>query len=192
MTTTDAPVTVEQCDRDRAAGTTASFQYRESILAGEQDTGRLVQAFARHRLAALASAPAGHEVRHGLGPHALVFEDDADGFAPVAILRGGCVYIQQREAQITLSPDVADRLAAALAHPPAAVGERAWAGVVATNPRQSADDTDEDGNPCWYIEIQSVGGHSVVATIYGGSPKEVQSRADAILALQSPPAKVEG
>ncbi len=79
------------------------------------------------------------------------------------------------------------------ARPRAAVGERdnAWAGVIATDPCQSAGEYDEDGNPCWYIEIQSIGGHSIVATIWGGSPEEVQARADTILALQSPPAKVE-
>lgn len=59
--TNDAPVTVEQCDRDRAADHLAALgqinaQFR--IRTGMADEHSLVQTLARHRLAALASAPA--------------------------------------------------------------------------------------------------------------------------------------
>jgi len=54
-------------------------------------------------------------VAHGLGKHAQTFEDRGeDGFAPVSVLCGGCVYIQQGGNQITMSPDVAERLAASI------------------------------------------------------------------------------
>ncbi len=84
-----------------------------------------------------------------------------------------------------------DRIVEALAHPRPAL-DREWSGVVANDPCQSADETDEDGNPCWYIEIQSIGGHSIIATIWGASPEQVQTRADAILARATPPASLPG
>lgn len=56
------------------------------------------------------------EAERGLGPHALTFAEDNDvGFSPVFMLRGRLVFIRQGNAQVTMSADVADRLAAALA-----------------------------------------------------------------------------
>lgn len=130
-----------------------------------------------------ASAPPGDGVERELTP------------TLIASARGHLANVKAHgnaEANACLVFEAVLDAAAALARPRAAVGERAWDNVVATEPCQSADETDEDGNSCWYIEIQSVGGHSIVATIWGGSPEEVQSRVDAILGLQSPLAKVEG
>ena len=58
--TNDAPVTVEQCDRDLYA--LIAPDMCALILDGELDQHRELQAIARHRLAALTSAPAGDGV----------------------------------------------------------------------------------------------------------------------------------
>lgn len=61
--TNDAPVTVEQCDRDRAREyedwlDNLSISQTRAYTRGDYDD-RLPELFARHRLAAFASAPAG-------------------------------------------------------------------------------------------------------------------------------------
>lgn len=60
--TTDAPVTVEQCDRSEAAAIHRHFwAYAEAcdVENGRADGDYVLGIIARHRLAALASAPAG-------------------------------------------------------------------------------------------------------------------------------------
>lgn len=127
----------------------------------------------------------------------LAFDEIVEAMRPlsaVAIDKTNCTTDPDK---VKAARDAGADAFAALAHPrPAldreAVGEREWSGVVANDPCQSADETDEDGNPCWYIEIQSIGGHSIIATIWGASPEQVQTRADAILALATPPARLSG
>lgn len=64
---------------------------------------------------------------------------------------------------------------------------------VATEPRTSEGDEDEDGNPVWCVEIQTIGGWSVVATVWGGRPGEASARGQAILAaLSETPPSQEG
>ena len=94
------------------------------FLQNVEHTRRAARAAARTRPHS-PLAPTVDAVHHGLGSYSMTFRDEGeDGFSPVEMLRAGCVYIQQGSAQITMSPGVADRLAAALARPRAAVGER--------------------------------------------------------------------
>lgn len=163
-TTNGAPVTVEQCDRERAGDLyerahpfdpccppkTVARKMRE----GKLDDGQYVQDFARHRLAALASAPAG------------------DGLVEAAFKEGIATGYQCGKADENttdewhaawLASDAS--VAAALARPRAAVGEQ-----------QVLDEL-----------IVQFGREGIALTQEIYAPV-----ARAILALQSPPAKVEG
>lgn len=63
---------------------------------------------------------------------------------------------------------------------------------VTAEPVQSVDDTDEDGNPVWSCEIQTVGGWSVAAQVWGASADEACRRADAArIALAVTQARVD-
>jgi hypothetical protein len=120
--TNDAPVTVEQCDREAAADHLAALgqinaQFR--IRTGMADEHSLVQTLARHRLAALASAPAGDGVPNGwrLVP---IEPDDAMLDAGVLDVRAEVSYHDVEgiwSAMLAAAPT-------ALARPRAAVGER--------------------------------------------------------------------
>lgn len=180
MTTTDAPEIVEATDLDRSAGHEIMRMARGFAVKLPHDEHWAIQLAARHRIAALASAPAGH----GLGPHALTFNDEGeDGFSPVAMLRGGCVYI-----------------VAALAHPRPAVDREAVAAIIAPLAFRSLDriaadwtswmEREHPNNPTLSGQILSL-----AQSDYDGSEgarSHALSIADAILALATPPASSPG
>ncbi len=143
--TNDAPVTVEQCDRDLYA--LIAPDMCALILDGELDQHRELQAIARHRLAALASAPAGDGVEAA--------SDD-----------GPCTDCYDTGVTIQTERPCSCG-AAALARPRAAVGERD------SILRQAAQEAYRVCAETRHVQL-------------GDKAR------DAILALQSPPAKVEG
>lgn len=123
--TNDAPVTVEQCDREAAASCVVPRKVKAAILAGERDESSTVQAFARRRLAALASAPAGDGVDMAkyadmtIDEKANAMADDCvgDGWELVGYFREKA---RQAQANADSTRDAVTRLV--LARPRAAVG----------------------------------------------------------------------
>ena len=57
------------------------------------------------------------------------------------------------------------------------VTEAGDACFIAADPVASPDEVDEDDNPLWTAEVQTVGGWSVVATVWGASPEQASARA---------------
>ncbi len=193
--TNDAPVTVEQCDRDFAADILDfiaglrswpdEIQHTADVMRqgakGRLKFRPLVEMLARHRLAALASAPAGDGVEQELRA--------ALGVARRAIVQAAKDTLWCDDAP---AETVVDRIDAALARPRAAVGEqsREWwtlEWIAAQRPpvhmkpmRGSQDfDTAEAVLAFWR-------GKPADST-YVGLTRHVQTST-----LQSPPAKVEG
>lgn len=153
MTTTDAPVTVEREAIERAIKATEYKYFGDYEMSDDQREAVdvLVQA-ARHRLAALASAPAGDGVVQQVKD----------------ILRGpdGEEYTDHgMEDAFFRWPVIERAIAAALARPRAAVGEQSREAIEAVIHRR----------------FPNADAQTVIATA-----REVA------LALQSPPAKVEG
>ena len=77
-----------------------------------------------------------------------------------------------------------------LSHTPAKAGEDGVreaedACFIAADPVASPDDVDEDDNPLWTAEVQTVGGWSVVATVWGASPEQASARAIAVASALS-------
>ncbi|MGN7160818.1 hypothetical protein [Sphingomonas sp. SAFR-052] len=141
--TNDAPVTVEQCDRDGCADFELMVgRINEGdaarIRAGEWDQTRNVLWFARHRLAALASAPAGDGMEAPI--RNLAFEIVRESLTPQhdrnkAASEPEGYREKMREFVDLVAPKAAERGAgtygpvhaepeAALARPRAAVGEQ--------------------------------------------------------------------
>lgn len=172
--TNDAPVTVE--DRERAwlfrAGCYGS---RDKVgwMNGKYDHIQLIQSYAAHRLAALASAPAGDGDREAadiLRKHVVVETAPIDDATVSAIIAAMVEY-------------------AALARPRAAVGERAF---------QIGDRVEKISGSSWrgkvvgtYSTVLTPEGYAVESETETGSVQIYPAKA-LRLALQSPPAKVEG
>lgn len=165
--TNDAPVTVEQCDREAAAVYGAKYlgwngDVTDAILSGRADGAGIVQTLARHRLAALASAPAG----------------DGDTSAEDAIMAGRAVMSGEGDGTYDEAVAAIEGLVNALARPRAAVGEEAMR--VAYAPLRSAQHA---------FDIIARGTPHISA-VQELAREESQRIEAAILALQSPPAKV--
>lgn len=164
-------VDVQQCDREAASrfmpcDTVADGSKIIDVLSGRCDADHRVQAFARRRLAALASAPAGD------GVEALAQAAERAGCKemPAAIRAGEPVLINS-----TIALD-------ALARPRAAVGEQSRDAIAA----------------CLYgnLYLLTAYNHGAGRVLNWSQLPEADfyrlkclSLADAILALQSPPAK---
>ena len=80
------------------------------------------------------------------------------------------------EGDILSLPEIASALAA---------GDRGKPEFVVAEPVGSADESDEDGRPLWYCEIQTVGGWSVIATVWGADPEMARARAEACAVAMS-------
>ena len=203
--TNDAPVTVEQCDRDLYA--LIAPDMCALILGGELDQHRELQAIARHRLDTLASAPAG---------------DGYGKWHPMLLDIVNAIHRDRGEKTqaigIYLSYEQA--LAAALARPRAAVDAKGWctkcgcgndaAGyghtpLCPTRPRAAVGEPRKDSDFAWIVPRHPTDamvqaglyhctadmGFADLFTAFHYMVDEAQQD-DAILALQSPPAKVEG
>ena len=63
--------------------------------------------------------------------------------------------------------------------------EAADACFIAAEPVPAPEDLDEDDNPLWTAEVQTVGGWSVAATVWGASPEQASARAAAVASALS-------
>jgi len=179
--TNGAPVAVEQCDRDAAWNAIHAYRpkdhlWKRRVASGEADDGAMVQAFARHRLAALASAPAGDGVEEAV---ARAICRETLTYRGIAELRYADQIVDD-EWEDYLSHARAAILAAALARPRAAVGEREAIARLIWEDRHPTGTNWDD----WERHVAVNGGFD--------GRDSCRKLADAILALQSPPAKVEG
>ena len=172
--TNDAPVTVEQCDhvgflnRSTLSGRFFNEAGIAAVYAGKYDDDPVMQAIARrriqedaereparHRLAALASAPAG---------------DGYGKWHPVLLDLVNAIHRDRGEKTQAIGIDLSyqQALAAALARPRAAVGRQSQEAEMLAIVKRVADSWSIPPGPAW-----------------GQAARD-------LLALQSPPAKVEG
>ena len=163
-----APVTVEQCDRDLYA--LIAPDMCALILGGELDQHRELQAIARHRLAALASAPAGDGAFQMGDPVEKISGSSWRGnvvgtYSTALTPEGYAVESDTEVGSVQIYPAKALRLA----RPRATVGERNH-----------------------LIEIVTEAIHDHAADNAGTARDHATHAVTRILALQSPPAKVEG
>ena len=205
--TNDAPVTAEQCDRDFTADildfiaglNTFPDAMRHSASCmrqgakGEAQFRPLTDMLARHRLAALASAPAGVNIKvrqktpvvADYGDNFLVAQVSADGKTVGIDHPCDAVWSDVDRAQTALRDYINERIAgqdkcpfkprdAALARPRAAVGEQS---------REAIEKL-----------IRNYEHRNSMSVCAGNGPSDeaYEDFIAAILALQSPPAKVEG
>lgn len=227
--TNDAPVTVEQCDQTLVAEileAAETMQIAGNDIAAirngfwnedESDLGFLLQIAARHRLAALASAPAGGGVEDEY-----IYDELWQAIADATRIKGGAIAISVKAFRDSIRDTGS---AAALARPRGAVGEPLPADVAELVNRigraewgaTDALDADEHGkHVADSVRITAanfdqtepqrmqglyVEGTETVICHVGTSPNSpavaralagAWNRLCDLAALQSPPAKVEG
>lgn len=204
--TNDAPVTVEQCDRDRAADAvlqirgTKDGNWQKRIRHGECDDGVMCQSMARHRLAALASVPAGD------GVEALMRTPAIEALTPSNDEWMRCESVQDC---YDLMKRCVDRAAAALARPRAAVGEQSreaeptadspwakavWFGLERSIPRCDAAIGERELAEALRTALLQEGGDAWMNRRDTVDSFRIDGTVDLVAVarlLQSPPAKVE-
>ena len=189
----EAPVT--QADREAANDVVRAFGYVTMTITSEE----IARAFARHRLAALTRPSAAPSEDSASSPDGAV--GGVEGLDPLRntasdVLQDGRDFVEQWRSAVAVGnghdpaantttvrrfirviDSLDTRLRAALTASSTS-GLPGDGGAFVAGPVWREEDEESE---CWTAEVQTVGGHNVVAKVHGGSQAEAEQRQYAIL-----------